>query len=64
MAILNIQEFTERAEAQVHHCERCSSLLRESPLRVSDVIIYIFGEKRIIHRYTCPDCNFSCLINE
>ncbi len=64
MAILTIQEFTERAEVTVHQCTRCSCLLRETPLRVSDVIVYIFAEKKIMHRYTCPDCNHSCLMHQ
>lgn len=64
MAILNINQFSERIATIVILCEKCSGGMEETPMNTFDAIKFIFGKKKIIKRYRCLDCENEILVRK
>lgn len=57
MSILNINQFTERANERFVNCSRCRCLMQQAPIRFGDALNVIFKFKKIKGRMRCPDCH-------
>lgn len=57
MALLNIHQFIERVDVQLHLCDKCYGKMHETPITTLDAVKLIFSKPKIIKRYKCVDCN-------
>lgn len=64
MAILTINEFVERVNFTIVHCENCKGCMDEIEINKLDALKLIFGKRTFLRRYKCRDCMHETLLQQ
>lgn len=64
MALLNIDQFTERTEKSVHVCPKCFGTMHQVALRWQDLCLAFVNSKKIMERIKCTDCKLELRIEK
>ncbi|MCC6372859.1 MAG: hypothetical protein IT236_17780 [Bacteroidia bacterium] len=64
MAILSINEFTERVHQKHIPCKQCRNGMKEVSIRKTDALLFLFGLKKVPHRYICDDCGLEIKLDK